>query len=104
MADRRVFDQDDRGFLFFRTRADDVILSSGYRIDAVEVEAALLRHPVVVRECIVARVPDAERGEDVAALVVLDAGVEPDETVADELRSHVRAVTAPYKYPGSCAR
>ena len=89
-----LFDQDADGWLFFRSRADDVILSSGYRIDPLEVESALRSHPHV-RDCLVAGVPDARRGEIVAALVVLDGG----DTDHEALQRHVREVTAPYKYP-----
>lgn len=91
-----LFEQDDDGWLFFTSRADDVILSSGYRIDPVEVETALRSYDAV-RDCLVAGIPDEQRGEVVAALVVVD-GDAPDDLVA-ELQRHVRTVTAPYKYP-----
>lgn len=91
-----LFQQDDDGWLFFQSRADDVILSSGYRIDPVEVETALRSHHAV-RDCLVAGIPDAQRGEVVAALVVV--GDEASEELAAALQQHVRTVTAPYKYP-----
>ncbi|MPY77887.1 MAG: AMP-binding protein [Actinophytocola sp.] len=91
-----LFEQDDDGWLFFKSRADDVILSSGYRIDPVEVETALRSHGAV-RDCLVAGVPDAQRGEVVAALVVTDDDAQADLVTA--LQQHVRTVTAPYKYP-----
>ncbi|MPY98519.1 MAG: AMP-binding protein [Actinophytocola sp.] len=94
-----LFQQDDDGWLFFQSRVDDVILSSGYRIDPVEVETALRSHSAV-RDCLVAGIPDAQRGEVVAALVVV--GGDAGDALADlaaALQDHVRTVTAPYKYP-----
>lgn len=93
-----LFERDEQGWLFFRGRLDDVILSAGYRIDPIEVEAALRQHPDV-RDCLVAGVPDAQRGEIVAALVVLADHARAGTDTADALRTHVRAVAAPYKYP-----
>lgn len=90
--------RDENGWLFFESRADDVILSAGYRIGPAEVESTLLGHPAV-RECAVLGVPDDARGQLVAAAVVLrDPSRASDELVA-ELQAHVRAETAPYKYP-----
>ncbi len=90
--------QDEDGWLFFESRADDVILSSGYRIGPVEVESTLLGHPAV-REAAVVGLPDADRGELVAAFVVLRAGVAGSDELARELQDYVKAETAPYKYP-----
>ncbi|WP_073389576.1 acyl-CoA synthetase [Jatrophihabitans endophyticus] len=90
--------QDDDGWLFFEARADDVIISAGYRIGPAEVESTLLGHEAV-RECGVVGVPDAERGAVVAAAVVLGDGHVPSAALAAELQAFVRAETAPYKYP-----
>ncbi len=89
---------DDEGWLFFESRADDVIVSAGYRIGPVEVESTLLGHPAV-REVAVIGEPDEARGEIVVAVVVLRAGVEASDDLARELQEHVKAETAPYKYP-----
>ena len=43
--------------------------------------------------------PDPTRGEIVKAFVVLKSGWEPSKQLAQELQEHVKAVTAPYKYP-----
>jgi acyl-coenzyme A synthetase/AMP-(fatty) acid ligase len=86
------------GYLWFEGRADDLILSSGYRIGPFEVESALISHEAVVEAAAVAA-PDPERGAVVRAVVVLTDGVEPSEPLARELQEHVKAQTAPYKYP-----
>ena len=90
--------QDDDGWLFFEARADDVIISAGYRIGPTEVESALQSHPAV-RECAVLAVPDDDRGSVVGAAVVVQDGVDADDALVAELQAHVRSETAPYKYP-----
>jgi len=89
--------QDD-GFLYFEGRADDVIISAGYRIGPFEVESALVAHPAVAEAAVVAA-PDDERGAIVRAVIVLRDGAAPSDALASELQEHVKATTAPYKYP-----
>lgn len=89
---------DEDGYVYYAGRADDIISSAGYRIGPMEVENALMEHPVVV-ECAVVGAPDAERGEIVKAFVILRPPARPDEALVRELQEHVRRVTAPYKYP-----
>jgi acetyl-CoA synthetase len=89
---------DEDGFLWFRGRADDVIVSAGYRIGPTEVEGALASHPAVADAAVVGA-PDAERGEVVRAVVVLRDGWSADDTLVRALQDHVKAETAPYKYP-----
>jgi len=90
--------QDEDGFLFFEGRADDVIISAGYRIGPFEVESALVEHPAVAEAAVVSA-PDDERGTVVRAVVVLRDGHAPSDALARELQDHVKAQTAPYKYP-----
>jgi acyl-coenzyme A synthetase/AMP-(fatty) acid ligase len=89
---------DGDGFLYFEGRADDVIISAGYRIGPFEVESALSAHPAVAEAAVVAA-PDEERGSVVRAVVVLRDGHAPSPALARELQDHVKAETAPYKYP-----
>ncbi|HEX3290332.1 MAG TPA: AMP-binding protein [Gaiella sp.] len=95
-GDRAV--RDDDGYFWFVGRSDDVILSAAYRIGPFEVESALLEHPAVAESGVVG-VPDLDRGQIVKAFVVLRPGHEPGDRLARELQEHVKAVTAPYKYP-----
>jgi acyl-coenzyme A synthetase/AMP-(fatty) acid ligase len=90
--------EDAAGYLWFEGRSDDLILSSGYRIGPFEVESALLTHPAVAEAAAVAA-PDAERGAIVRAVVVLEDDSTPSDALARDLQDHVRAQTAPYKYP-----
>ena len=90
--------RDDDGFLYFEGRLDDVIISAGYRIGPFEVESALVAHAAVAEAAVVAA-PDEERGSVVRAVVVLRDGHAPSDDLARELQEHVKARTAPYKYP-----
>jgi len=92
----RVREED--GWLFFEGRTDDVIISAGYRIGPFEVESALVAHEAVAEAAVVAA-PDEERGAIVRAVVVLRDGYEAGDALARELQDHVKATTAPYKYP-----
>ena len=89
---------DAEGFFWFVGRADDVILSSGYRIGPFEVESVLFEHEAVAESAVVAS-PDPTRGEVVKAFIVLAAGHSPSDELAKALQDHVKATTAPYKYP-----
>jgi 2-aminobenzoate-CoA ligase len=89
---------DEDGYFWYQARTDDMIVSAGYNIAGPEVEAVLLEHPAVL-ECGVVGLPDEERGQVVAAFVVLRPGHSPDETTAKALQEHVKAEIAPYKYP-----
>ena len=95
-GDRVTVDED--GYLHFEGRTDDVIISAGYRIGPFEVESALVAHAAVADAAVVAA-PDDERGSVVRAVVVLRDGYAPSPALARELQDHVKAQTAPYKYP-----
>ena len=95
-GDRASRDAD--GYFWFVGRADDVIISAGYRIGPFEVESALVEHPAVAESAVVAS-PDAMRGEIVKAFVILAPGYAPSDALAAELQEHVKSTTAPYKYP-----
>jgi acyl-coenzyme A synthetase/AMP-(fatty) acid ligase len=95
-GDRAYKDED--GYFWFVGRADDVIISAGYRIGPFEVESALKEHPAVAESAVVAS-PDEMRGEIVKAFVILAPGYAASPELASELQDHVKRVTAPYKYP-----
>ncbi|SFI99866.1 acyl-CoA synthetase [Thermoflavimicrobium dichotomicum] len=90
--------QDEDGYFWFEGRSDDIIISSGYTIGPFEVEDALVKHPSVKESAVVAS-PDPIRGSIVKAFVVLKEQVSSSEDLIKELQEHVKAITAPYKYP-----
>ena len=95
-GDRAYKDKD--GYFWFVARADDIILTSGYRIGPFEIESVLIEHPAVKESAVVAS-PDEVRGEVVKAFVVLTEGHTPSDALKKELQGFVKKHTAPYKYP-----
>ncbi len=89
---------DEHGYVYFKARTDDLIISSGHNIGAPEVESAVLTHPDV-SECAVIGVPDEDRGQAVKAFIVLRAGAAASPQLAKAVQDHVKATIAPYKYP-----
>ncbi|WP_106754386.1 acyl-CoA synthetase [Pannonibacter carbonis] len=90
--------RDADGWLRFVGRDDDVITSSGYRIGPGEIEDCLLRHPSVAMAGVVGK-PDPQRTEIVKAYVVLKAGVEPSDALADDIALFVKTRLAAHEYP-----
>ena len=95
-GDRAIIDEE--GYIWFVGRADDLIISAGYRIGPFEVESALIEHPAVAEAAVVG-LPDKVRGSIVKAYVVLAPGYITSEELTISLQDHVKRVTAPYKYP-----
>ena len=89
---------DEDGFLHVEGRIDDVIVTGGENVMALEVEDALLSHPAVSDVAVAGR-PDREWGHAVVAWVVLATHV-PD----GELTTHCRARLAGYKVPKGFVR
>ena len=90
--------QDEDGYIWYAGRADDVIISAGYRIGPFEVESACIEHPAV-REAAAVASPDERRGTIVKAFVVLADGYEPSDALADEIKAFVRDRLSAYAYP-----
>jgi 2-aminobenzoate-CoA ligase len=93
-----TFIRDADGYFWYQARSDDMIISSGYNIAGPEVEEALLIHPDVL-ECGVVGVPDEQRGQLVAAFVVLRDSAQADAEKIKELQDFTKQQIAPYKYP-----
>ncbi|MFN2616951.1 MAG: acyl-CoA synthetase [Thermoleophilaceae bacterium] len=89
---------DEDGYFWYAGRADDVIISAGYRIGPFEVESACVEHPAVKEAAAVAS-PDARRGDVVKAFVVLASGHDPSDELVEEIKGHVRERHSAYAYP-----
>jgi len=74
---------DERGYIFIVDRIKDLIITNGYNVYPRHVEEAIYQHPSV-EECIVAGIPDKQRGEIVKAWIKLNEG---RELSADDLKS-----------------
>jgi acetyl-CoA synthetase len=90
--------QDEDGYFWYVGRADDVIISAGYRIGPFEVESVCLEHPAVQEAAVVAS-PDELRGTVVKAFVVLADGYDPGDELADNVKAYVRSRLSAYAYP-----
>jgi malonyl-CoA/methylmalonyl-CoA synthetase len=87
----------ERGyFRIMGRRSVDIIKSGGYKLSALEIEAALLEHPAIA-ECAVVGLPDATWGEAVTAVVVARLG--HAVPMLPELRDWCRSRLSPYKLP-----
>jgi acetyl-CoA synthetase len=89
---------DEDGYFWYAGRADDVIISAGYRIGPFEVESACVEHAAVKEAAAVAS-PDPRRGDIVKAFIVLAGGHTPSDELAEEIKLHVRERHSAYAYP-----
>lgn len=93
-----IFRKDEDGYFWFVARGDDMIISSGYNIAAIEVESVLLTHPDV-SECAVVGLPDENRGMLVCAYIVLKEPHIASNELTKAIQDWFKEVAAPYKYP-----
>ncbi|MEM8790921.1 MAG: AMP-binding protein [Pseudomonadota bacterium] len=89
---------DEEGYVFFQSRTDDVITSSGYRIGPTEIEHCLTGHPAVEMAAVIG-VPDPVRTEIIKAFVTLGSGRNGDPDLEKELIAHVRTRLSPHVAP-----
>ncbi|MBN9669024.1 acyl-CoA synthetase [Roseibium aggregatum] len=87
---------DEDGYFYHGGRADDVIISAGWTIGAVEIEDAILKHPKVAEAAAIG-VPDPVRGQVVKAFIVLKAGEAGD--LVHEIQDLVRNNLSRHEYP-----
>jgi acetyl-CoA synthetase len=79
---------DEDGYYWLMGRVDDVINVSGHRLGTMEIESALVAHPLVAEAAVVGR-PDELKGQAIAAFVTLEEGHEPTDRLRQELRAWV---------------
>jgi 2-aminobenzoate-CoA ligase len=89
---------DEDGYIWFLSREDDLIKSSGYRIGPEEIEDALVTHAAVADACVLG-VPDQVMGQVTKAFVVLKPGGQGTEALQKELIEFCRGKIAVYKLP-----
>ncbi|MHA3787907.1 AMP-binding protein [Flavobacterium hauense] len=93
-----IFRKDEDGYFWFVARGDDMIISSGYNIAAIEVESVLLTHEDIA-ECAVVGLPDENRGMLVCAYIVLKDKEKACDSLTKTIQDWFKQVAAPYKYP-----
>jgi acetyl-CoA synthetase len=87
---------DEDGYFYHGGRADDVIISAGWTMSAIEIEDAILKHPQV-QEAAAIGVPDALRGLAVKAFVVAER--RGDDAFIKEIQDLVRTRLSAHEYP-----
>jgi acetyl-CoA synthetase len=86
---------DEEGYFYIEGRSDDVIISAGWTMSAVEIENTLLKHPAVLEAAVVAA-PDALRGQVAKAYIVArDAHAE----VVEDIQSFMKERLSKHEYP-----
>src|SRR5574341_870112 len=89
---------DEDGYIWFLSREDDLIKSSGYRIGPEEIEDVLVTHPAVADAGVIG-VPDPIMGQKTRAYVALKPGTAQSEALKTELIEFCRGKVAVYKLP-----
>src|SRR5579872_3263944 len=89
---------DEDGYFSILERIKDVIIASGFKVYPREVEEILFQHPAVAEVAVVG-VPDAYRGETVAAFVVLKPGIKASENTRRDLLQFCEQRLTAYKVP-----
>ena len=90
--------RDAAGYYVYCGRTDDMFKVGGIWVSPFEVEGALASHPAVLEAAVIGKEDDEHLTKPVA-YVVLKAGRERSDALAEELRQHVKTQLAPYKYP-----
>ncbi len=90
--------RDADGYFWLLGRVDDVMNVAGHRISTIEVESALVDHPVVAEAAVVGK-EDPVSGQAIFAFVTVRAGVETSDELAHQLREHVARVIGPIARP-----
>jgi acetyl-CoA synthetase len=80
--------QDADGYFWLMGRIDDVINVAGHRLSTTEIESTLVEHEAVA-EAAATGAADPERGQQIVCFVLLKAGREPSDELAEELRQWV---------------
>ena len=89
---------DEQGFVFFKGRAKRMIITSGYNVYPAQIENILDAHEKVQMSCVIG-IPDAYKMQKVKAFVKLTPGVEPSESVKQEILEHCKKYVAKYAMP-----
>jgi acetyl-CoA synthetase len=87
---------DEDGYFYHCGRAEDVIISAGWTMSAVEIENTLLKHGEVTEVAVIG-VPDETRGQVVKAFVV--AIRMPSDSFVKELQEFTRMRLSRHEFP-----
>ncbi len=92
---------DDDGFFYFLGRRGSMIKTAGANVSPVEVERAIFAVSGMAAH--VLGLPDSERGQIVAAVVVIPDGAGLDvATLRDELKAELSSYKIPRRFRRGC--
>ena len=92
------YHEDADGYFIYAGRSDDMLKVSGIYVSPIEVESVLINHPSVLEAAVVGKEDDDKLIKPIA-YIVLKPGIPASPELEAELKAHVKACLAPYKYP-----
>jgi acetyl-CoA synthetase len=90
--------KDEEGYFWIQGREDDVLNVAGHRISTAEIESALVSDHAVAEAAVVGK-PDAIKGEEICAFVILKQDFKPNSKFKERLKNHVREEIGPIASP-----
>ena len=87
--------RDADGYFFHEGRSDDVIISAGWTMSAVEIENTLMKHPAVLEAAVIG-VPDEMRGQVVRAYIVARGG---GDALIEDIQAFMKQQLSQHEYP-----
>lgn len=90
--------RNEEGYFSYEARTDDMILTGGYNVSGLEVEAVLMEH-AAIREVAVVGSPDKDRGQVVKAFIELRDKNAAGDALVGELQEFVKSQISAFKYP-----
>ena len=89
---------DSDGYYWVLGRVDDVMNVAGHRLSTMEIESALVDHQSVAEAAVIGKTHEL-KGQAVSAFVLLKEGIDPGDTLLDELKKHVAQKIGPIARP-----
>ncbi len=89
---------DADGYFWVLGRVDDVMNVAGHRLSTMEIESALVDHQSVAEAAVIGKTHEL-KGQAVSAFVLLKEGIDPGDTLLDELKKHVAQKIGPIARP-----
>ena len=90
--------KDEDGYFWIIGRNDDVIKVSGHRLGSAEIESAFVAHPSVAEAAAIGK-PHEIKGESIKVFVILKHGVQPSDSLKNDLVQLVRKMIWPIAAP-----
>ncbi len=90
--------KDDEGYFWLLGRADEILKIAGHRLGTMELESALVSHPMVTEAAVIGKHHEI-KGEVFVIFAILKQGSKPSEKLRKDLRDHLRKTIGPIATP-----